>query len=43
MRPQHGYYKDIQRLRTPLFARHSRQFTTHTNVLSESGDRSRWR
>jgi len=30
-------------LRTPLFARQSRQITTLNSVFSESGDRSRWR
>jgi len=30
-------------LRTPLFARHSRQTTTQKSVFSESGDQSHWR
>ena len=29
-------------LRTPLFARHSRQITTVNSGFSDSGDRSRW-
>jgi len=29
--------------RTPMLARHSRQFTTQKSVFSESGDRRHWR
>ena len=48
--PRHDYYEGIPRLgrppsalRTPLFARHSRQITTQKSVFLESGDRSHWR
>jgi hypothetical protein len=48
--PRHDYTKGFRALawppstlRTPLFARHSRQIIIVNNVFSDSGDRSRWR